>query len=89
MNGQVIKYVRKALNLTQGELAEKVGVSLMTIWRYEKNTQKPQPKSLRSLQQVLGYTEEDLVEIEELLMDNEKKFRHARLKTKLQNQARI
>ena len=30
-----LKSLRKALNLTQAQLAEKVGVNLATIWRWE------------------------------------------------------
>lgn len=30
-----LKALRKSLNLTQAQLAEKVGVNLATVWRWE------------------------------------------------------
>lgn len=30
-----LKAIRKSLNLTQAQLAEKVGVNLATVWRWE------------------------------------------------------
>jgi transcriptional regulator with XRE-family HTH domain len=89
MNSATIKYIRKALNLSQVELGEKVGVSYLTIWRYENDRQKPLPKTLRRLKQALGYTEDDLVSITELLEHEVNSRKHAQLRTKLQQQANI
>lgn len=41
MIGEKIKKARKALKLTQKDLAEKIGVSAIAISRYEKNTRIP------------------------------------------------
>ncbi|MFJ7725073.1 helix-turn-helix domain-containing protein [Neobacillus sp. NPDC097160] len=87
MNGQQLNYIRRAVNLSQKELAEKVEVSLVTINRYEKGRQEPQPSTIRRLQKALRYTEEDLVTIAELLEGDADKRSHARLKMKLQQQA--
>ncbi|MBT2697237.1 helix-turn-helix transcriptional regulator [Bacillus sp. ISL-40] len=86
MDGKIVKYIRKALNLSQTELGELIGVSYLTVWRYEHDRQAAQPRTLRRMQKVLGYTEEDLVSIAELLDDEDNRRSHARLKTKLQQQ---
>lgn len=90
MNGKQLRYIRKALNLSQTELAEKLGLTFLTVWRYEADRQKPLPKTLRHMQHVLNYTEEDLLDISELLQDeNASSRRHARQKMKLRQQANI
>jgi transcriptional regulator with XRE-family HTH domain len=90
MNGKQLRYIRKALNLSQTELGEKLGLTFLTVWRYEKYKQQPLPKTLRNMQNVLNYTEEDLIDISELLEDeNASSRQHARLKMKLRQQANI
>jgi transcriptional regulator with XRE-family HTH domain len=85
MRGKVLKYIRNSLGLSQSELAEKLGVSLPTIYRYEAGTQKPQPKNARHLEQLLGFTQEDVMRIEELLRNEE----NEQLKAKLRAQANV
>lgn len=90
MNGQQLRYIRKALNLSQTELGEKLGLALLTVWRYESEKQQPLPRTLRHMQHVLNYTEEDLLDISELLEDeNACNRQHARLKQRLRQQANI
>lgn len=90
MNGKQLKYIRHALNLSQTELGEVLGMSLLTVWRYETDRQKPLPRTLRLMQKKLAYTEEDLLDISELLEDdNATERQHARLKQRLREQANI
>lgn len=44
-----IKELREAKGLTQIELAEIIGVSQVSIARYETNTRKPEPRILSAL----------------------------------------
>ena len=46
----IIKKIRNKLFLTQTELAEKLGVSLATVCRWEKGTFEPTMKVKRKLQ---------------------------------------
>jgi transcriptional regulator with XRE-family HTH domain len=85
MNGRILKYIRKSLGLSQSELGEKLGVSLPTIYRWESDMQQPQPEKLRRLEQLLGYTQEDVMQIEQLMRDEE----HTQLRAKLRAQANV
>ncbi|TVZ54809.1 uncharacterized protein DUF4870 [Lutibacter sp. Hel_I_33_5] len=59
---KLLKY-REKLNLTQGELAEKAGVSTRTIQRIEKGIE-PKGHTLKVLAKALGVIEDDLKENE-------------------------
>lgn len=48
-----LKEHRKALKLTQGEVALKVGVSLMSYQLWERGHTKPTPENLQKLKEVL------------------------------------
>ena len=52
-----LKQKRKDLDLTQGELAVKVGVSLTTIQLWERGVSKPSEENLKKLNKVLGKEE--------------------------------
>ena len=47
--------------LSRSELAKKVGASRITIWQYEKNKRKPNPKMLRKLATALNCKIDDIV----------------------------
>lgn len=49
-----IKELRKAANLTQMDLAVKVGVSLMTIQLWERKVTKPKEENLNKLREALN-----------------------------------
>ena len=55
--GKKIRDRRIDMNLTQTELSERVGVSLRTISKYEKNLVTPHVLNLRRLCTVLGVSE--------------------------------
>nr|WP_277874673.1 helix-turn-helix transcriptional regulator [Mesobacillus harenae] len=89
MIGKQLQYIRQALNLSQNEMAYALDLTLITVWRIETGRQKPLPKTIRHIQEVLCYDEEDLIEINELLAESENSRRHARLKKKLREQANL
>ena len=49
---------RKALGLSQMELARLVGVSLLTIQTWERGVSEPKPENKEKLEQVLNELEE-------------------------------
>lgn len=49
-----LKELRKAANLTQMDLAVKVGVSLMTIQLWERKVTKPKEENLNKLKEALN-----------------------------------
>lgn len=53
MKPSEIKKKRKAAGLTLEELAKRMGVQPMTLWRYEKGTRKPHHIFLRVLEEAL------------------------------------
>ena len=49
-----LRELRRAANLTQMDLAVKVGVSLMTIQLWERKVTKPREENLNKLREVLN-----------------------------------
>jgi Zn-dependent peptidase ImmA (M78 family)/transcriptional regulator with XRE-family HTH domain len=54
--GEVIATARRAAGLTQGALADQVGVSQAALSRYEKDMRAPEPEILPALAKALGVT---------------------------------
>ena len=52
--GEKLRRLRKAQGLTQGELAEKVGVGINTIVRYETGKNSPKVETLELITKELG-----------------------------------
>lgn len=52
--GERLRRLRKAQGLTQGELAEKAGVSINTVVRYETGKNSPKLELLEDIFKVLG-----------------------------------
>lgn len=52
MNREEIKALRVSLRLTQGEFAEKLGVDLNTVSRWETGTKKPSLRNLRKIEEL-------------------------------------
>jgi transcriptional regulator with XRE-family HTH domain len=63
MDGK-IRALRRAKFLTQGELAEQVGVSLQAVQGWESGKYQPRLRHLKRLCEVLGVTPEQLIETE-------------------------
>ena len=62
-----IKVIRKNANITQEDFANQLGVSIMTIRRYESGKQEPKPTTLKKMAEILGVTVKDI-----LISENEK-----------------
>ncbi len=62
--GTRIRQLRKRANLTQPELAEKIGVHEMTVRRWESGQRSPRIEEIQKLAAVLG------VPVTELLSDS-------------------
>ena len=52
--GQLIQRARKKAGLTQSELAEKIGASVVTIGQYERNKRQPRIEQLCLIAKALG-----------------------------------
>lgn len=61
--GSRIKAAREAAGLTQEQLGEKLGVTGVTIMRYEKNQREPRQKQLERIAAALGIHVLDLMGI--------------------------
>lgn len=56
-----IKKMRIARNISQAKLARMIGVTVITISRYETGTRTPNVKRLNLLSKALGCTVDDLL----------------------------
>ena len=56
-----IRNFRKAANMTQKELATDMGVSVMTIQRYESGAATPTLDRINQLAEILGVTSEEIL----------------------------
>lgn len=65
MIGTIIRAKRRALGLTQTQLAKAVGASLSAVVTWEKGTRSPQMAALKSLAIVFKCT------VDELLKDDD------------------
>ena len=61
-----IKAIRKKADMTQEDFANQLGVSIMTIRRYESGKQEPKPTTVKKMAEILGVTVKDI-----LISDNE------------------
>ncbi len=61
--GQNIKYLRKSQGLTQGELAEKIGVNRAMIGSYEENRAMPKLSVMQVIAQYFNITMDELTNI--------------------------
>lgn len=60
-NGQRLKKIRKSKNLTQKQLANKVGISLMSIQRYERDERQPTVEILEKICDALDISVFELI----------------------------
>lgn len=56
-----LKELRKKSGLNQSQLAEKIGVSLLTLFRWEKGERTPRLEEIKALAKALGVSEADLL----------------------------
>ena len=74
--GEKLRAARIALNLSQIELAEKVGITERSIYNYEQTETYPKPTTLKKLAEALNVTVA-------YLMDEEETDRHKNLDQEL------
>jgi len=58
--GERLHRLRKLRGMTQGELAEKLGVSKPTVWAWEQDRARPIEDRIEPIAQALGVTASDL-----------------------------
>lgn len=85
MKANVLRYIRETLDLKQSELAALLGVTHITISRWETEIYRPCIEAQKRLKAVLNYTEEDLLQIEQLLREEQ----HSKLQEKIRKQANL
>jgi len=56
-----IRVYRQKMKLTQRKLAEKTGLSVLTILRYESGEREPRASDIKRLCEVLGVSEDELL----------------------------
>ena len=59
--GNRLKALRKSKGLNQTQLAEKIGVSLLTLFRWEKDERQPRMNEIKALAKALCVSEADLL----------------------------
>ena len=59
--GNRLKALRKSKGLNQTQLAEKIGVSLLTLFRWEKDERQPRMNEIKARAKALGVSEADLL----------------------------
>ena len=74
--GEKLRVARLAMNLSQIELAEKVGITERSIYNYEQTETYPKPTILKKLAEVLNVTVT-------YLMDEEEADRHKNIDNEL------
>ena len=58
--GTNLAYFRKKEKVTQAELAEKIGVTTQTIWRWEHGEREPSLDIIKTISQILNCSETEL-----------------------------
>jgi DNA-binding transcriptional regulator YiaG len=56
MDKETIKELRRKLGLSQEGLARKLGVSVITVRRWEKGSFKPSPLALKRIEELISET---------------------------------
>ena len=59
--GANLKALRRKAGLTQSQLADKIGVSLLTLFRWEKDERQPRMSEIKALAKALGVSEAELL----------------------------
>ena len=57
----ILRKLRKERNLSQTELAEKIGTNLDTVYSWEKGIRNPRASAIRKLTEFFGVTEDYLL----------------------------
>ncbi len=71
--GEMIAENRKALGMTQLELAQKMGVTDKAVSKWERNLSCPDVSALPKLAEIFGISVEELMQIKTVPAEDEKK----------------
>lgn len=82
MNGNTLRFIRKIIGYTMEEFAQLVGVSMVTVYRWESGINEPPTSKQKRIQSQLNLTKEDIEEINRLLSER----RHSKLCAKIRAQ---
>lgn len=63
--GMILHELRKKKRMTQKQLADKLGVTVATVSRYESNTATPPLETLRSISSIMNVTVDELLGTEQ------------------------
>ena len=58
---KAISWYRRSLNLTQGELAKRIGVGYATVSQWESELKQPKLENIVKVAQLFGLTETELI----------------------------
>ena len=86
MIGNRIKQARKALGLSQRDLASKISVSAMAISKYENNSSVPSSKVLIELSGALSVRSEYFFRPQTVELEGIEYRKHAKLEKKILDQ---
>lgn len=75
--GESIRYHRKRLNLTQAQLAERIGVTAQAVSKWENDTGLPDISMAAPLARSLGTTTDELLRFGERYKEFEKRWEQA------------
>lgn len=76
MTSDTLRYIRKTIGYTMEEFAQLVGVSMVTVYRWESGINEPPKSKQKRIQSQLNLTQEDIEEINRLLSER----RHSKFK---------
>ncbi|HHT7175572.1 TPA: helix-turn-helix transcriptional regulator [Bacillus cereus] len=85
MEADTIRYIRTALELTQEQFAQRIGVTVLSVNRYENKVCTPSVDTLKRMRGVLNLTDEDIADIEQLVRDEQ----HRKLKETIRKKAKL
>ncbi|EJS07475.1 helix-turn-helix domain-containing protein [Bacillus mycoides] len=82
MTSDTLRYIRKTIGYTMEEFAQLVGVSMVTVYRWESGINEPPKSKQKRIQSQFNLTQEDIEEISHLLSER----RHSKLCVKIRAQ---
>ncbi|PEA26575.1 transcriptional regulator [Bacillus cereus] len=82
MTSDNLRYIRKTIGYTMKEFAQLVGVSMVTVYRWESGINEPPKSKQKRIQSQFNLTQEDIEEINHLLSEH----RHSKLCAKIRAQ---
>lgn len=70
MYGENIKKIRESKGMSRKELADKLGITEMSVGRYENNQREPKHEVLIKIAEVLGVKVNEIIGLEDIKTNN-------------------